>query len=320
MILVIGSGRSGTTWLAKLLDSHPATLYRHEPDSIHMEDRLPFLPAADEVDDHVPLARDYLERLTEVRAAKTAGSLPLFSKSYRCRTRQSLHRLWVYGVKAAQRVAGPVPVIAGATVPDLIREADREQIVPVVKSVNSLGRTTLFARARPSARVLHIVRHPCGHVASRLRGLKAQLLQKNLFMDDIAALDEARERGFTAETLNALSIEEQIACQWMIMNEKVMNEMDGRENYHVVSHDELCADTETRTREIFDFCDLSWNEQTAEFIQSLDATGENNPGYFQISRSPAAEVGKWRNELEPETVARIEAIVRGSKPGSLFNI
>src|SRR6185312_4530492 len=33
-ILIFGLPRSGTTWIGKLFDSHPDTLYRHEPDSV----------------------------------------------------------------------------------------------------------------------------------------------------------------------------------------------------------------------------------------------------------------------------------------------
>jgi hypothetical protein len=33
-VLVLGSPRSGTTWLAKIFDSHPGVLYRHEPDQL----------------------------------------------------------------------------------------------------------------------------------------------------------------------------------------------------------------------------------------------------------------------------------------------
>ena len=32
-ILILGAPRSGTTWLAKIIDSHPDVLYRHEPDA-----------------------------------------------------------------------------------------------------------------------------------------------------------------------------------------------------------------------------------------------------------------------------------------------
>ena len=32
--LLFGMPRSGTTWVAKILDSHPHADYRHEPDSL----------------------------------------------------------------------------------------------------------------------------------------------------------------------------------------------------------------------------------------------------------------------------------------------
>ena len=31
-ILLVGLPRSGTTWVGKIFDSHPSTLYLHEPD------------------------------------------------------------------------------------------------------------------------------------------------------------------------------------------------------------------------------------------------------------------------------------------------
>jgi hypothetical protein len=33
LLLVVGAPRSGTTWLGKILDSHPHVVYRHEPNS-----------------------------------------------------------------------------------------------------------------------------------------------------------------------------------------------------------------------------------------------------------------------------------------------
>lgn len=32
-VLLFGMPRSGTTWVGKILDSHPGTVYRHEPDA-----------------------------------------------------------------------------------------------------------------------------------------------------------------------------------------------------------------------------------------------------------------------------------------------
>ena len=44
--LVFGLPRSGTTWLGKIFDSHPMTLYRHEPDSVERISGVPLLPDA----------------------------------------------------------------------------------------------------------------------------------------------------------------------------------------------------------------------------------------------------------------------------------
>ena len=61
MILLLGSPRSGTTWLGKLFDSHPNTLYLHEPDSVLVNRKIPFQVQVDETDHYLGQASDYLE-------------------------------------------------------------------------------------------------------------------------------------------------------------------------------------------------------------------------------------------------------------------
>ena len=34
IILIAGTGRSGSTWLGKLFDSSPRVFYKHEPDNV----------------------------------------------------------------------------------------------------------------------------------------------------------------------------------------------------------------------------------------------------------------------------------------------
>lgn len=158
MILILGSGRSGTTFLAKLFDSHPGVLYRHEPDWALVDREIPFQPSLDELGRYEDKAAAYLARLADVRTPKVAVHLPLFAKHYRGATRQRLHNGVALGAKTLAKLPGLELKIR---VPDLIApEATQPAIV--IKSVNSLNRARLFLEARPGLRVIHIVRHPCG--------------------------------------------------------------------------------------------------------------------------------------------------------------
>src|SRR5580692_5237881 len=70
VILILGSPRSGTTWLAKIFDSHPDILYRHEPDELTLPE--PGLDPAEQV-------RQWLRQ----RGLRAAAKRPDFSKSWR---------------------------------------------------------------------------------------------------------------------------------------------------------------------------------------------------------------------------------------------
>jgi len=66
MILILGSGRSGTTFLAKLFDSHPEVIYRHEPDSIIISKNIPFQPKFDDSIHYTPETQAYINKLSSL--------------------------------------------------------------------------------------------------------------------------------------------------------------------------------------------------------------------------------------------------------------
>ena len=69
-LLLFGLPRSGTTWLGKIFDSHPDTLYWHEPDSVW---RLPgsLLPDVDGGEPDELALRAWLQRLQSSAPLKT---------------------------------------------------------------------------------------------------------------------------------------------------------------------------------------------------------------------------------------------------------
>src|SRR5215831_8991023 len=83
VVLLLGAPRSGTTWLAKILDSHPDVVYRHEPDTVLRNDDLPYLCPRESVSEFRDQAHQYLTQLLNVRTLKSAGSFPQFDKQFR---------------------------------------------------------------------------------------------------------------------------------------------------------------------------------------------------------------------------------------------
>ena len=81
-ILALGMPRSGTTWLGKILDSHPQTLYRHEPDTWRRLDTVPLFASPARRADLCPVLREFIASLPDMLADRVCGKRPLFPKSY----------------------------------------------------------------------------------------------------------------------------------------------------------------------------------------------------------------------------------------------
>jgi hypothetical protein len=316
MILLLGAPRSGTSWLGKILDSHPDVLYRHEPDTIARSD-LPFLPEPEEVEALVPAARAYLDRLAGVRHPKVAGSQPQFAKSYRPAPAAALHRLAVAAGKGLELAGARLGLPLTPAIPDLAgRLPDGSAPRLVIKSVSSLGRALLFARARPDATIVHILRHPCAQIASRLRGARLKVMDTATYVRSLAATTQARRLGFDLAALEALSLEEQMAAQWAILNQKVADELGEAPGCVPLDYDAFCTAPEPGARALLARLGLGWPEPTRAFV-AASSTGDA-PGYFSLMRRSLAETGKWRHELTQEQTGRILAIARRAPVGQRY--
>ena len=81
-ILVFGMRRSGTTWLAKIFDSHPETLYRHEPDSWIALPEVPYFPEIGKEPTLSPELDRFYEELGRCSLPHVVAKAPYFDKNY----------------------------------------------------------------------------------------------------------------------------------------------------------------------------------------------------------------------------------------------
>ena len=316
-ILLFGMPRSGTTWIGKIFDSHPDTLYRHEPDSWGLLNALPLMAPTTDADAWAPLARDFWVRLPQMKQTKVAASTPFFPKRYHSPLRHQLFRMNALAAKAAARVFGEQPVH------HFIRGVDLPRVRTVWKSIESLGRIGVIERALDPCYGIHIARHPCGYVASVLRG-EAQ----RRFTSDVAASDDlelfslcldtptAREHGLTLDALAAMHPVERLAWRWVLYNAKAMEDIAERPRCMTLRYEDLCRDPVGVARALFDFTGLAWNAQSERFLG--DSTARDVGRYYSVVKEPLKAAFRWERELSAADIDRIEAIVEPTKPGALY--
>jgi hypothetical protein len=315
MILLFGLPRSGTSWIGKIFDSHPDTLYLHEPDKhIHLPDVPILLPA------EPPKGLDaFLRQVLANRSPGVTGKLPAFAKSYRSGVRHLARNAAGYAARALPR-----RLAQRVRVPDLLDPAFRRGPGPrlVWKSINSVGRLGALARLLPNARCLLLLRHPCGQIASVLRGYASGSIQglppseHYRVFEMLLETEPARARGLTLDALRAMHPVERMAWRWVLYLEKTVADTAGLANCRLLRYEDVCAAPVEGARELFGFTGLGWHPRTEKFIR--ESTDGENERYFGLHKDPGRSAAKWKRELSQADARRILDVVDRSPIGRLY--
>jgi len=310
MLLILGTGRSGTTWVAKLFDSHPDVFYLHEPDSIRRNHDLPFTPDRADIPGLTTAAATYLETLKTVRTPKATAHQPQFPKSYRSGLRATFRQQLTLAAKGATRFPGISDTMIA--LPDLFDRCKTPSLL-VIKSVNSLCRTSLFAAADPAAKFLHVIRHPAAVIASRLRARNVGIDMTESYLPALFALPEAQLYPFTHDDMATRPLAAQLAYSWMIQNDKAAIDADDEDRIRTVIYEKLCTDVAGGLQPLFAFAGLDWTGEVTAFVERLESAKTSQVGYFDILRPPTASLYKWRTELSSDDISAIAEITQHAR-------
>ena len=301
--------------MAKIFDSHPDVIYRHEPDSQVRRTDIPYLCSAEDNERLRDGARAYLDDLLRVRTLKSAGSLPVFSKNYHGPARHYLRTAVIAAIRVAEKLGARKLAAEKLQVPDMLRSGASPYFV--MKSVSALGRARLFRNALPDSKIILIVRHPCGQVSSTLRGMATNKMSKYVPVAAMSVTEQAKRRGLTQDELESLPVIEALAWHWALLNEMAMDDLDGADGVRLLRYEDLCERPIEISRDLFAFAGIGMSAETERFLhQSISYEGKER--YFQVFRNPLRSANKWRDELSEDEVGRILAIVEQSRPGRLF--
>lgn len=292
-ILVTGMTRSGTTWVANMLDASGSVVYVNEPlNPVHPPGRSPGLLRPPELhryqyicEENGPLwaeaYRDLLRLryrpLLELRTNHTPGD---FARGGRY--------TWNF---LRGRLAGKRLLIAD---PFAVFSAE------------------WFSR-KQNFQVVVLVRHPAAIVSSRKRlhwsADFSELLAQPLLMNDLLAPFRPDIERLAREDGDML---EEGAVLWRLIYYAVDQLRRRVPEIIVVRHEDLSLDPLGRFAELYERLELPFGGKAQRAI--ADATSADNPSELTASQphsfrlnSPAA-VGRWRKHLNEEEIERIRSL------------
>lgn len=301
-IFVVGAPRSGTTWLAKIFDSHPDVLYRHEPD-------IAIPPSPDLSEDGV---RGTLANWATGHSLRCTTKRPFFAKSWRSPNAELARTAAAYAMLGAARLSFLRDRLHQMPLPDMGDVARARLVIKTVAWCEGLGPV---ARALPASRTILVLRSPFGQVFSVMRGAREGRFELRyggkIPLDKVKAKACARSYGVDDAAFDALPPAAQYAWGWMAFNEAAARAAVGLPNVRTVYYSELCENPEHVARDLFSFAGLHWHPQTAHFVRR-SAQYHGNSGYYDVFQDAAAVPDRWRRHMSSGDQDAVRRVVRRS--------
>jgi hypothetical protein len=318
LLLLFGMSRSGTTWLGKILDSHPDALYLHEPDSEIKIKSVPLLVTNDNYSQYRDLICRYCSGILNRCTIRINGKTPFFKKSYLSNSRYAFFKFNLVVAKIIGRINIILPIW------NPFKSGFINNCIFIWKSIESCGRVGLIMDALPECKIIYVIRHPCGQIASVIDGEKSgKFLSTVSNIDDCCMFESllnsnyARQHNLSIEKIKSMKPIERIAMRWVLYNEQAIEDIEKTSmRAIIVRYDDICKDTVKETKKLFEFAGLSWTDQTKQFIEK--STLNASDGYYSVFKNPEISMSKWKNSLSREEIEIIKKSVSKSKAGAIF--
>lgn len=296
MLGVFSTGRSGSTWMGCLLDSHPDITYRFEPHakskglSKSAADGIARLGSPDLADRDLDPIREGL-----LDSNPFSDKPPFFAKTRGALRMPGLRQLLC---PAARRF-------------ELVRPIYRHLYTPRVDTALVFK---LVAHERECARLIrqtsmslvYLVRHPCGMVGSLLTGQARGKMPSGRrsviadFLKDHAPMLHDRH----GDRLAAMSAAEMEALLWRCSVEWAFGHARApRTGVHLTFYENLCREPRQELTPIFEMMGRDLHPNVDRFI-SASTGGERRHWsefgigrYFSVFRDPRKSMSRWKDTL-----------------------
>ena len=309
-VIVAGLPRSGTTWLAKILDSHPQTLYQHEPDIPPTFPSMPLLVVPEQYEAFSAAIKYFASGLNELGRVRTSATLPVFKKNNESIFNLLGRKVVCSATKLASTRLGNIRV------PQIFSPPEKEGMALVWKTVDSVGRLGLFSKSLAPVKVVLILRHPCGVINSITtgieKGIKAPTPRHEI--DEIMRFESDLVTQ-VKENLQKFDLLELEAFKWAVLNSYAIESLEDNPDATIIRYEDLVSNPLEESVQLFDKLEMPSDSQVERFIQK--STNGNSSRYYGVYRKKAA-VNVWKDVVPLDSQERVAKIVSGTKAAELY--
>lgn len=290
-VLLLGTARSGTSWLGRAMGRAPGVRFYYEPDNVGADPTGARSVGRTEFGPYPIIEPGQVDNpFTPLWDMVFAGRFPFGTGKSKLRP----------AARAALRVPRAIrtPMVRGMATLSARRPTNCDfAIAKTIYAVFSLD--WLVHRYHPD--VVAIQRHPF-NVVSSWRQL------------EIPLFDLTTRPAIRARYTDPLGIEpppagasELTRIAWVVgLLTQVLGEaVDRHPGWHVVTHEDLCVDPSTSMRRVFNLVGVPWGNEVERFLSDNNQPGEG----LQPVRVTAEQPNRWRERLTNHEVVEIEGVL-----------
>lgn len=279
ILFLIGFPRSGTTWIANIIASHPDTLYRHE---IIGRDYKIFGEALFQ-------ALKFNEGLTDdefyclyrhlLRARVATDKPPFFPKRFRKINSPTIQKLGWLTAKAFPVLE---PIWSKIYTP-----SPKSNAKIVIKETRSSANLHSIIKGLRATKMLHIVRNPYAVVASHVEGQTAGAMapdnrkSRELWYQNYQHSEYLSNSNMLREDqIYNMPYTEFIALKWRAENEAYQSICEKHEDGHIVLYEDFLKHPELSSKAMFANLGLDFDDQVQNFL-GASASNKNQSGILE---------------------------------------